>query len=125
MDIGAWLRGLGLERYEEAFHAEAIDVEVLPELTEAGLEKLRIPLGHLPGQDTERARRHLERLSLPLRPADLGLGPFPTDDLLAAMGRDKKVQGARLRFILLRRIGDAFISADVPEAAVREILADT
>ena len=82
-------------------------------------------LGHLPGQDAERARRHLERLAMPLRPADLGLGPFPADGLLAAMGRDKKVRDAQLRFILLRRIGDAYLSADVPEAAVREVLADT
>jgi 3-dehydroquinate synthase len=40
------------------------------------------------------------------------------------MGRDKKVENARLRFVLARRIGDAFVSADVPEAAVREVLAD-
>ena len=41
------------------------------------------------------------------------------------MGRDKKVQDAQLRFILLRQIGDAYLSADGPEAAVREVLADT
>ena len=46
MDIGAWLRGLGLEQYDEAFRAEAIDAEVLPELCEADLEKLGLPLGH-------------------------------------------------------------------------------
>ena len=36
---------------------------------------------------------------------------FPPDELLAAMGRDKKVENARLRFVLAQRIGDAFTSA--------------
>jgi class 3 adenylate cyclase len=45
VDIAAWLRGLGLERFEEAFRADEIDAEVLPALTEADLEKLGIPLG--------------------------------------------------------------------------------
>jgi class 3 adenylate cyclase len=45
MDIGAWLRNLGLERYEPAFRENEIDVEVLPELTEGDLEKLGLPLG--------------------------------------------------------------------------------
>src|SRR5215469_9448381 len=46
MDIGGWLRGLGLERYAEAFRDNAIEVEVLLELSEADLEKLGVLLGH-------------------------------------------------------------------------------
>ncbi len=46
MDIGSWLRSLGLERYKSAFRDNAIDAEVLPELTEADLEKLGVLLGH-------------------------------------------------------------------------------
>ncbi len=42
MKIGSWLRGLGLERYEAALRDNAIDAEVLPELTEADLEKLGV-----------------------------------------------------------------------------------
>jgi hypothetical protein len=45
MDIGAWLRGLGLEWYEPAFRENEIDAEVLAELTEAHLERLGLPLG--------------------------------------------------------------------------------
>jgi class 3 adenylate cyclase/predicted ATPase len=45
MDIAAWLRDLGLERYESAFRESEIDVEVLPELTEADLVTLGLPLG--------------------------------------------------------------------------------
>ena len=33
MDIAAWLRGLGLEQYAPAFRANAVDGEVLPDLT--------------------------------------------------------------------------------------------
>ena len=46
MDVTAWLRGLGLERYGQAFRDNEIDSDVLSELTEADLEKLGIPLGH-------------------------------------------------------------------------------
>ena len=45
MDVGGWLRNLGLGHYELAFIENAIDTDVLPELTEGDLEKLGIPLG--------------------------------------------------------------------------------
>jgi class 3 adenylate cyclase/tetratricopeptide (TPR) repeat protein len=45
MNIGDWLRDLGLGRYEAIFSKNAIDVDILPELTEADFEKLDIPLG--------------------------------------------------------------------------------
>jgi class 3 adenylate cyclase len=46
MDIEKWLRGLGLQQYAATFRDNAIDAEVLPELTEADLEKLGVVLGH-------------------------------------------------------------------------------
>ena len=45
VDIAAWLRGLGLERYEPVFRENEIDWEVLPELSEGELEKIGLPLG--------------------------------------------------------------------------------
>ena len=45
MSVGGWLRNLGLGRYESAFIENAIDTDVLPELTEGDLEKIGIPLG--------------------------------------------------------------------------------
>ena len=45
MDVGSWLRKLGLGQYEPAFVENAIDSDVLSELTEDDLEKLGIPLG--------------------------------------------------------------------------------
>src|SRR4051794_40169265 len=46
VDVAAWLRGLGLEQYVPLFRDNAIDAEVLPELSDADFEKLGIPLGH-------------------------------------------------------------------------------
>jgi class 3 adenylate cyclase len=45
VDVAAWLRSLGLERYEQTFRDNEIDWEVLPELGEADLESLGLPLG--------------------------------------------------------------------------------
>src|SRR6202046_917863 len=46
MDVGDWLRSLGLGQHEALFRENEVDVEVLPELTEADLEKIGVPLGH-------------------------------------------------------------------------------
>ena len=46
MDVGDWLRGLGLGQYEATFRDSEVDAEVLLELTDADLEKLGMPLGH-------------------------------------------------------------------------------
>jgi shikimate kinase/3-dehydroquinate synthase len=60
----------------------------------------------------------LVRLGLPVRIPD----GITSDELLKAMRTDKKRWAGVLRFILLREIGDVFISEDVPETAVRETL---
>ena len=46
MDVGDWLRGLGLGQYEDLFRANEIDSAVLPDLTEGDFEKLGVPMGH-------------------------------------------------------------------------------
>ena len=46
MDVGAWLRSIGFGQYEAAFRDNAIDADLLPELTDDDLEKLGLPLGH-------------------------------------------------------------------------------
>ena len=45
MDVAAWLRDLGLGQYEDRFRENEIEADVLPELTDADLEKLGLPLG--------------------------------------------------------------------------------
>ena len=47
MDLGGWLRSLGLERYEGAFRENEIDETVLPSLTEEHLKQSGVTaLGH-------------------------------------------------------------------------------
>jgi hypothetical protein len=47
MDVADWLRALGLQRYEVTFRENAVDVELLPNLTADDLKELGItPLGH-------------------------------------------------------------------------------
>ena len=51
IDVGGWLRSLGLEQYEAAFHANDVDAEVLPTLTAEELKDI--------GVSSVRHRRHL------------------------------------------------------------------
>ena len=47
MDVGSWLRGLSLERYEAAFRENEIDESVLPSLTAEDLKELGVDtVGH-------------------------------------------------------------------------------
>jgi class 3 adenylate cyclase/tetratricopeptide (TPR) repeat protein len=46
MNLGDWLRSLGLGQYETTFRDNGIDADVLFELSEADFEKLGVLLGH-------------------------------------------------------------------------------
>ena len=47
MDVGSWLRGLGLGQYEAAFRENAIDDTILPNLTAEDLKDLGVGIvGH-------------------------------------------------------------------------------
>jgi len=48
---------------------------------------------------------------------------FSADAWLDAMGHDKKNIGSRIRYILLREIGDAFIAEDVEDTDIRMLIA--
>ena len=82
MDIGGWLRSLGLEQYEVAFHANAVDAGVLRDLTDQDLKKLGVPLGHR--RKLLRAIAALDNALAPAsapRPTPL---PIPPEAILAA-----------------------------------------
>jgi hypothetical protein len=47
VDVGEWLKSLGLEQYEAAFRENAVDAEVLPTLTADDLKEMGVvPIGH-------------------------------------------------------------------------------
>jgi class 3 adenylate cyclase len=45
-ELEGWLASIGLERYAQTLRDNDVDLEVLPELTEADLEQLGLSLGH-------------------------------------------------------------------------------
>jgi 3-dehydroquinate synthase len=66
---------------------------------------------------TERQVRLLEAFGLPVAPQS-----WPVHELVATMRSDKKALGGRMRFVLPRRLGEAALFDDVPEADVLEVL---
>jgi class 3 adenylate cyclase len=71
MDVGAWLRGLGLGQYEGTFRQSEIEADILPELTESDLEKLGLPLG-----PRKRILKAIANLGGAKAPGDASLPPL-------------------------------------------------
>lgn len=74
-------------------------------------------LGLIDLRDVERVTSILTRARLPTVAPDLGV-----DRYLELMGHDKKVEGGKLRFVLLKRLGDGFVSDRVEDAALAGLL---
>lgn len=101
---------------DRLLHGEAVGIGMVLAF------RLSAELGHSPATDTERLENHLRSISLPTRIVD-SAGPRPTaDTLLAHMMHDKKVSGGRLTFVLVRGLGHAFATSDVPFESVRKLL---
>ncbi len=99
-------------------HGEAVAVGLGMAFT------LSTRLGLCPSQDSERVRRHLSAMGLPTEARQLGLEGLTAETMLAHMRQDKKVADGQLTFVLARGIGRSFITKDVDEGAVREMLQD-
>jgi shikimate kinase / 3-dehydroquinate synthase len=80
-------------------------------------------LGLAPAGSTARVTRHLKAAGLPSRINDIPGGRANPDDLVRLMGQDKKVLKGQLTFILVKGIGQAFVSRDVQPETVRAFLA--
>lgn len=100
--------GLG---FGEWLHGEAVAVGMLM------AARMSERLGNLSTADVDKAESLIERAGLPTRAPDLGIERY-----LELMGHDKKVQGGRLRLILLKAIGEAYVSSDFPPETLREVL---
>ncbi|WP_375543362.1 3-dehydroquinate synthase [Phaeobacter inhibens] len=86
--------------------------------------ELSARLGLCSQEDPSRVRAHLKAMGMKTDLADIP-GELPdAEALLALMGQDKKVVDGQLRFILARGIGQAFVTGDVPQAAVLDVLRD-
>ena len=86
--------------------------------------ELSARLGLCAQEDPSRVRQHLKAMGMKTDLSDIP-GDLPdADGLLALMAQDKKVLDGQLRFILARGIGQAFVTSDVPQEAVKAVLAD-
>ncbi|MFN3662401.1 3-dehydroquinate synthase [Yoonia sp.] len=86
--------------------------------------ELSARLGLCSQEDPSRVRAHLRAMGMKVDIRDIQ-GDLPgAEALLDLMGQDKKVQNGKLRFILVRGIGEAFITSDVSGEAVLGLLQD-
>jgi 3-dehydroquinate synthase len=99
MGYGVWL------------HGEAVGAGM------AMAADLSARLGWIPEADVERVRALLRRAKLPEWGPDLGVERY-----LDLMGLDKKVEGGKIRFVLLQSLGKAVVVSDVPEDKLRATL---
>jgi len=88
-------------------HGEAVAVGMAAALD------FSVTLTGLSPEEAHRGRELLASMGLPTQPP-----PLPKDEILRALKVDKKKQGERLVFILLRRLGDAVVYPAVRGAMV-------
>jgi 3-dehydroquinate synthase len=74
-------------------------------------------LGWLNAQDVERVRKFFERAGLPVISPKLGM-----DKYMQLMGLDKKVEGGKIRFVLLKSLGQGVITDAVPPVLLEQTL---
>jgi class 3 adenylate cyclase/predicted ATPase len=108
-DIAAWLRGLGLERYEPAFRDAEVTGDVLPDLTEADLEKLGLPLG-----PRKKLLRAIASLGSENGPEAAPTGSTP--------GARRAAERRQLTVMFADLVGSTALSARLDPEAMREVL---
>jgi 3-dehydroquinate synthase len=77
-------------------------------------------LGFIAIADVAQLEQLLQQAHLPIAPPR----DMTAQQFLDLMGRDKKVIDGRLRLVLLRAIGDAFVSSDTSAEQVTDLLVD-
>jgi 3-dehydroquinate synthase len=101
--------GLG---YGKWLHGEAVATGC------AMAARLSCLIGHLSDSEVARVRLILQRAGLPVDAPDLGV-----DRYLELMGHDKKTRDGKINLILLRSLGDAYLTNQAPLNLLREVLA--
>jgi class 3 adenylate cyclase/pimeloyl-ACP methyl ester carboxylesterase len=109
LDITAWLRGLGLERFAQAFLDAEVTPEALPELTDADLRELGLPLG--PRRLVLRAIRDLPGAPTPRVVATRGTLPVPPE-----------AERRRLTVAFCDLVGSTALSRRLDPEEMREVL---
>jgi len=89
------------------FHGEAVAIGTIVALD------LSVRLGLCKEADLKRVTRHFKNVGLPVSLKGLVDDGWSAVGLLDHMGRDKKTESGTINFILMKSIGDAFITNDV------------
>ncbi|RWL49050.1 MAG: adenylate/guanylate cyclase domain-containing protein [Mesorhizobium sp.] len=113
MDIAAWLRRLGLEHYEQAFRDNAIDAEVLPELTDADLQQLGILLGH--------RKRLLKAIAELGRPTDRSK-PSTVETKIRPGASELVAERRQLTVMFVDLVGSTALASRLDPEDLREII---
>jgi len=108
MEIGAWLRSLGLERYAPAFRENEIDWEALPKLTAEDLKDLGVVLGG-----------HRRRLLDAIAALDTPEAPPPATTTPASVGEAERRQ---LTVMFCDLVGSTPLSTRFDPEDLREIV---
>ena len=93
--------------YGEWLHGEAVAAGMV----------MAAKLSGLSDNDTERLTSLIASADLPVKPP-----PIAADNWDRAMGLDKKVQGKRLRFVLLGAIGESHVTTDYDQGRLDEAI---
>ena len=83
---------------------------------------LSVDLGFCKANDAARCKTLLHENGLPTGLRDLKSNNAKASRILKHMKHDKKVLNGKMHFILVRAIGDAFLSGDVPPKIVKALL---
>lgn len=75
-------------------------------------------LGWISSEEAARARALIERAGLPGCPPE----EMTAEQFMELMSVDKKVQQGKIRFVLLRAIGDAVVESNIPADLLRQTL---
>ena len=98
-------------------HGEAVSIGMVMAI------ELSKNLGYLSGQDAGRAIEYIRKIGLPTNIKIIkGSTSWNPDRLMQHMQHDKKVSNGQLRFVLLKGIGEAFLTADVEKKEVHSII---
>ncbi len=100
-----------ITKYTEYLHGEAVALGTIM------AARLSCQLGQAPEDIEGRICNLYRQYGLPIE-----IPSFTTEQWLDAMGHDKKNVGSRIRYILLRGIGDAFIAEDVGNEAIATLI---
>jgi class 3 adenylate cyclase/tetratricopeptide (TPR) repeat protein len=109
MDLGGWLRSLGLEQYEAAFRENAIDDSVLPDLTDKHLREIGIPLG---------ARIKLVKTIAALNERTQALAPTVFGSVVLSEGAERR----QVTVIFSDLVGSTALSARLDPEDLREVI---